>query len=123
MRFGYLAAGAALMVAAPALAHVKLVSSTPAANAVVAAPSKLQLVFSEPVLAKLSGVDLEMTEMPGMKMTSPHRMQVSVAVAGDGRTMVVSLAKPLTRGAYKLVWHAVANDTHRVEGNFSFKVK
>lgn len=123
MRFGYLAAGAALMIAAPALAHVKLVSSTPAANTVVAAPSKLQLVFSEPVVAKLSGVDLEMTEMPGMKMTSPHKMQVSVSVAGDGKTMVVALAKPLPRGAYKLAWHAVASDTHRVEGSLSFKVK
>jgi len=123
MRFGYLAAGAALMVATPAFAHVKLLSSTPGANAVVAAPSKLQLVFSEPVIARLSGVDLEMTEMPGMKMTSPHKMQVSVSVDGDGKRMIVSPATPLTRGAYKLVWHAVANDTHRVESNFSFKVK
>jgi len=123
MRLGFLAAGAALMVPVPALAHVKLVSSTPVANAVVAAPTKLQLVFSEPVVAKLSGVDLEMTEMPGMKMTSPHKMQVSISVAGDGKTMSVSLPRPLTRGGYKLVWYAVANDTHRVDGNFSFKVK
>ena len=27
------------------------------------------------------------------------------------------------KGAYKLDWHAVSNDTHRVQGSYTFKVK
>ena len=65
MRFGLVAATAALFAAAPAIAHPKLISATPAANAVVASPAKLQLTFSEGLVAKFSGVDLVMTDMPG----------------------------------------------------------
>lgn len=123
MRFGLVAAAAALVVSAPALAHPKLVSATPAPNAVVAAPAKLQLVFSEALVAKFSGVDLEMTDMPGMKMSSPHKITVSIALGSDGKTVVVTPATPLSRGAYKLDWHVVSTDTHRVQGSYTFKVK
>lgn len=123
MRFGIFAAAAALVVSAPAFAHPKLVSATPAPNAVVAAPTKLQLVFSESLVANFSGVDLMMTDMPGMKMSSPMKMALSVALAPDGKTVIVSLAKPLPRGAYKLDWHVVSTDTHRVQGSYTFKVK
>lgn len=123
MRFGLIAAAAALVVSAPALAHPKLVSATPAPNAVVAPPAKLQLVFSEALVAKFSGIDLEMTDMPGMKMSSPMKMPVSVSLAPDGKTVVITLARPLPRGSYKLDWHVVSTDTHRVQGSYAFKVK
>jgi len=123
MRFGLVAATAALFAAAPAIAHPKLISATPAPNAVVASPAKLQLTFSEGLVAKFSGVDLVMTDMPGMKMSSPMKMTVATALAPDGKTLVVTLAKPLPRGAYKLDWHVVSTDTHRVQGSYAFKVK
>lgn len=123
MRFGILLVAAALIVPASAIAHPKLVSATPAPNAVVAPPVKLELAFSETLVAKFSGVDLTMTDMPGMKMASPMKMPVAVALASDGKTMVVTLARPLPRGAYKLDWHAVSTDTHREQGSFTFKVK
>lgn len=123
MRFGLIAAAAALLAAAPALAHPKLVSATPAPNSVAASPAKLQLTFSEALVANFSGVELVMTDMPGMKMSSPHKMAVTTALASDGKTVVVTLAKPLPRGAYRLDWHVVSTDTHRVQGSYPFKVK
>ncbi|MES2095928.1 MAG: copper homeostasis periplasmic binding protein CopC [Pseudomonadota bacterium] len=123
MRFGLTAAAAALFVAAPAVAHPKLVSATPAPNSVVASPARMQLTFSETLVANFSGVELVMTDMPGMKMSSPMKMKVAIALAPDGKTVVVTSAKPLPRGAYRLDWHVVSTDTHRVQGSYTFKVK
>jgi copper resistance protein C len=57
--FSPLAAIAAvgLSVSAPAYAHPKLVSSTPAANASVSAPSRITLTFTEGLMSKLSGAE------------------------------------------------------------------
>ena len=118
-----LALGAALLSAVPALAHPKLVSATPAADAVVAAPTKLQLTFSEKLAPQFSGAELAMTDMPGMKMKAPMKMGITTTVSPDGMSLMVALAKPLPRGSYKLTYHAVAADTHRVEGGYAFKVK
>jgi len=123
MRFGLVAATAALFAAAPAVAHPKLLSATPAPNSAVASPARLQLTFSETLVSNFSGVELVMTDMPGMKMSSPMRMTVSTALAADGKTVVVTLAKALARGGYKLDWHVVSTDTHRVQGSYAFKVK
>ncbi|URW75841.1 copper homeostasis periplasmic binding protein CopC [Sphingomonas donggukensis] len=123
MRIGILAAVAALATASPALAHPKLVSATPAPNASVAATGRLQLTFSEPLVAKFSGVELVMTDMPGMKMSTPMKMTASTAVGPDGKTVVVTLAKPLPRGTYRLDWHVVSSDTHRVKGSYGFMVR
>lgn len=127
MRIGIVAAMAALLTASvtasPAAAHARLVSATPAPDTVVASPARLQLVFSEPLLADSSGVALEMVDMPGMKMTSPMAMPVTTALSADGETMTVTTAQPLPRGGYRLDWHAVTTETHRTEGSFAFKVK
>jgi hypothetical protein len=115
---------AALAIATPALAHPKLVASSPAANALVAKPSSLQLHFSEKLVGQFSSVDLVMTGMPGMANHDPMKINgVTTSVATDGKTLVVKLKQPLASGTYKLDWHAVSADTHRVSGTFSFRVK
>lgn len=114
---------AAPSVSAPVFAHPKLLSANPAANAVVAAPACLRLSFSEGLVAQFSGADLSMTDMPVMKMKSPMKMALGASVAPDGKTLVLALAKPLPRGTYKLHWHVVSADTHRVQGSYAFKVK
>ncbi len=115
---------AALVSAAPALAHPKLVSATPAADAVVAAPNKLQLTFSEKLVSQFSAAELSMLEMPGMKMNAPMKMGgLTASLAPDGMTMNLTLSKPLPKGTYKLSYHVVSTDTHRVEGGYTFKVK
>ncbi|HET6969858.1 MAG TPA: copper homeostasis periplasmic binding protein CopC [Phenylobacterium sp.] len=110
-------ATAALLGAAQAQAHAKLVSADPAQDSTVAAPKQLVLTFSEKLQAKFSGLVLT---MPGMNdMTVPTK----VAVAKDGMTMTATPAKPLPQGAYTVSWHAVTADTHRVEGKYNFTVR
>lgn len=117
-------AAASLAIATPALAHPKLIASNPAANASVAKPSKLELRFSEKLVGNFSSVDLVMTGMPGMANHGPMKISgLTSSVAGDGKTLVVKLQQPLAAGTYKLDWHAVSADTHRVSGTYSFRVK
>ena len=123
MRFALSLAVAALVAPLPALAHPKLLSATPAPDAATAPTARLQLVFSERLVPQFSGADVVMTEMPGMKMHGPMKMPVKASVAEDGKTLALTLAKPLPRGSYRVDWHVVSADTHRVQGNYSFKVQ
>ena len=115
-------AAGALAFAAPALAHPKLLSSTPAANATVSKPASVTLNFSEPLVAPMSGIELTMTGMPGMAGHSPMKV-AGFKTAVTGKTMVATLPRPLPAGTYALKWHTVGGDTHRIEGNFGFTVK
>lgn len=122
MRFAPVVAAVLLVAPVAAYAHPKLISATPAPNSVAAPTARLQLVFSEGLVAQFSGADLVMTEMPGMKMNAPMKMPAKAALGADGKTLVVTLPKALPRGSYKLSYHVVSTDTHRVEGSYSFKV-
>ena len=95
-----LVAASALMIAGTAAqAHPKLLSASPAANATVAKTAKIELHFSETLVGQFSGVDLVMTDMPGMTMNSPMKMGgVAVAVGSDGKTLVATLQRPLPAG-------------------------
>lgn len=107
-----------------AMAHPKLLSSNPAANATIAKPIKLTLTFSEKLLAPLSGIDLTMTGMPGMADHAPMPIKgFKTAVEGDGKTLIVALPRALPAGSYDLNWHIVGADQHKIAGKFSFSVK
>jgi methionine-rich copper-binding protein CopC len=111
------------LAATAASAHPKLMTAVPAAGASVTAPTSIELNFNEAVVDRFSGIEVEMTKMPGMKMTAPMKMSAgSAAVAGNGKRLTTTFAKPLAKGVYKVGWHAVAADTHRVEGSYSFTV-
>jgi methionine-rich copper-binding protein CopC len=117
-------AAAALFTAAPAVAHPKLVSASPAPNGVVARPTQLQLSYSEKLIPAMSGIALTMTAMPGMKAHAAMKVSgFTTSVAADGKTMVIALPRPLPAGTYEVQWHAVAADTHRITGAYSFQVK
>ncbi|HEX7819641.1 MAG TPA: copper homeostasis periplasmic binding protein CopC [Sphingobium sp.] len=117
------AMAASVFAATAVQAHPKLSSATPAANAVIAAPTRIQLVFSEALVAQFSGIDLTMTEMPGMKMGPMKMNGVKTTVAADGKTLIATLAKPLPVGTYKVDYHVVSTDTHRIQGSYTFKVQ
>lgn len=117
-----LAAAIALALPGVALAHSKLVSSTPAANATVSKPTKLVLTFSETFLAPMSGADITMTAMPGMADHPPMPIK-GFKTAVEGKTMTLTLPRPLPAGSYDLKWHIVGADQHRMEGGYSFTVK
>lgn len=118
------AIAATMLVAGVAQAHPKLVSASPAADSVVAKPTKIELHFSEKLVPAFSGVDLVMTGMPGMSGHAPMKVKdLPATVGSDGKSLVATPKAPLPAGDYKLSWHAVAGDSHRIEGSYTFKVK
>ena len=114
------AAAALVMVAGAANAHPKLVSATPAANATVAKPARIQLRFSEKLVSAFSKADLIMAAMPGMP---EMKIASTAALAADGQTLVITPKAPLSSGRYNVAWHVVSTDTHKVAGNYAFAVK
>lgn len=111
-----LAAAALLSVACAgqAVAHAKLVESNPAANATVTAPNQIVLRFNEKLEPKFSGLDLSV---------GGAKAPVKTSIASDGVTLIGAPAKPLAAGAYKVDWHAVTADGHRMQGAYSFTVR
>jgi methionine-rich copper-binding protein CopC len=120
--FALFAALAAAALPAVAMAHPKLVSSTPAQNAAVSRPTSLSLTFSEVLVAPLSGIEITMTAMPGMANHPPMPIK-GFTTKVTGKTIVATLPRALPIGTYLLKWHVVAADQHRIEGSYTFKVK
>ena len=112
-----MAVGAAL-VTTLALAHPKLLSANPADKSTGPAPAQIALHFSEKLVAQFCDATLVMTAASG-----PTTVAAKVATGSDGRTLTVSPTQPLAPGAYRVDWHVVAADTHRVAGNLTFQVK
>lgn len=118
-----LAAVAMLVTAGTAHAHAKLTGSTPAANATVKPTASAALHFSEALVAKLSTVEVVMLDMPGMVMTAPMKMPLKTSLGADRKSLNLAFPKPLPAGTYKLDYHVVSGDTHRINGTIAFKVK
>jgi len=111
-----LAAAASLALPGAALAHARLVASTPAANATVAGPATIDLRFSEPLLAKLSGAELFAAD-------TRKALPAAVAPGSDRRLLRLALPGRLTPGRYRVAYHVVSADTHRISGGFIFQVR
>ncbi|QUT07658.1 copper homeostasis periplasmic binding protein CopC [Sphingobium phenoxybenzoativorans] len=119
-------AAAALGLAAPqiAAAHTQLVSSSPAANATVAAPTRIELRFNEAVIGATARAEIAMTGMPGMASHAPMPITGFTAQMGkDRKSMTLQLRRGLTVGTYRVTWAAAGADTHRMSGNFTFTVR
>ncbi|UGS89471.1 copper homeostasis periplasmic binding protein CopC (plasmid) [Ralstonia wenshanensis] len=108
----------AALVTTLALAHPKLLSANPADKSMGPAPAQIALHFSEKLVAQFCDATLVMTAASG-----PTNVASKVATSTDGRTLTVSPTQPLAPGAYRVDWHVVAADTHRVAGNLTFQVK
>lgn len=101
-----------------AIAHPKLVNSTPPADAVIdSSPKELRLSFNEELVAKFCGAELKNQQGQTVELGS------GAADPADKKQLVVPLPTPLAAGVYKVDWHAVAADTHRIHGSYSFTVK
>jgi copper resistance protein C len=101
-----------------ALAHAKMTTEVPAANAsVTPAPTQLTLKFSEELELKLSGITL----------TGPDKKAVALGTASldpkDAATLVVPVSATLAAGKYTVEWHALSKDGHKTKGSYSFTVK
>ena len=106
-----------------ALAHAKLVGSTPAANSAVAKVTTVTLKFNEKLIASTVKAELVMTGMPGMKEHPPMKIPFTSAMGKDGKSMTLQLKRALVPGTYKVKWSAAGADTHRMGSEFSFTVK
>lgn len=119
--------------AAPALAHPKLVSSVPAAASSVAGPRQISLKFNERLMRELSGIEVAPAAMAGMdKMTHadhaapmamPSIPAMKTSFSADNKTLIARFASALPQGSYKVTWHGVSADTHRIEGSYTFSVR
>ena len=106
------------LAATTASAHPKLVTSDPAAEAVVDnSPKELRLKFNEDLVPKFSGAE--------MKNQQGQKVEIGSAASdpADKKQLVVPVPTPLAEGVYQVDWHAVAADTHRIHGSYSFTVK
>lgn len=113
-------ATALLAFGGTAIAHPKLVSAIPAANAVVATPSHVDLAFSEKLVPAFSKADVTMAAMPGM---GAMKIASAVALTRDGKRLVVTPKAHLAPGKYIVAWHVVSTDTHKLAGSYAFTVK
>ena len=104
------------LMASPASAHPTLKSATPPADGAASAPRELRLNFSEGVISKFSSVDLK--DQNGKKIST----EKVVTDPNDKKQLVVPLKEPLKAGSYAVKWNVVSEDTHRVNGTYTFKV-
>lgn len=115
----------AIALAAPGIvmAHPNMVSASPAANASAKGVSRIVLKFNERLAPRLSGATLTMTGMPGMANHPDMKMTgVNIAIGSDGTSIVLTSAKPLPTGTYRVDWYVVGADTHRITGAHAFSV-
>jgi len=95
--------------------HASLLASEPASGAVLtAAPTRIRLLFSEPIESSMSGISI----------TSAGQATVVSTVSTDPHDVHALLAPvaALLPGAYTVRWHVLSADGHRVDGTFGFTV-
>lgn len=109
------AGGALLLMATQAAAHAHLVSSSPAANATVAAPKIITLTFNEKLAPAFSAFKVAMTD--------GREMPVKTTVSKDRKTITGAPGGAFMPGAYTVTWNAASADGHRMSGTLTFKVK
>ncbi len=112
------ALGLLLATPRPALAHLHLRHSSPAAKAVLdTVPRELRLVFTEaPQLA-----------VSNMRLIAPDGSEVELGKAfidPDSATALVAriTTSQLAAGSYTVIWRTASSDGHPMEGRFSFTI-
>jgi copper transport protein len=98
-----------------AVKHATLVSSEPAANSRLAtSPTRVRLVYSEPVEGKLAKV----------RLVPSAGAPVALRAGADPRDVhaVIAPVDSLGPGTYKVEWRVVSADGHPVDGTFTFAV-
>lgn len=107
---------ALLLSPAAAWAHAHLDRSAPAAGAALPeAPKEVAIWFTEAVEPKFSAI--EVRDAKGALVNDGG----ASGVAGNTAQLQVKL-KPLTAGTYTVKWRVLSVDTHRSQGDFTFRV-
>jgi copper resistance protein C len=106
---------AVLWSAPPVLAHAELLRAMPQPGSVVpASPPEVRLQFSEGIEGRFSGLNVVASN--GTPITT-GRAQI------QGTAMVIPITAPLPPGVYRVNWHVLSVDGHKVQGSFTFEVR
>jgi len=107
---------AVLAWTASAYGHAAYVGSEPApGQRLESSPRRVVLVFTEPLNGRLARATLRPADGGG---------QVAATVRPEGKRLVITPARELDTGAYRVDWHTVSTeDGHALEGAFSFGVR
>ncbi|MGB6352211.1 MAG: copper homeostasis periplasmic binding protein CopC [Pseudolabrys sp.] len=104
-----------LVATASAFAHAHLDHAVPKVGSTVGQPPKeVTLWFTEKLEQAFSSIDVRNEQGTAMNAGK-------ASVAGDGTQLRVPL-KALPPGTYKVIWRVLSVDTHRTEGDFTFRV-
>jgi len=108
-------AGFALLPMA-AFAHAHLDHASPTVGSTVAQPPKeVSLWFTEALEAKFSTVEV--------RDAQGRLVQAGPAtLASDNAAQLRVPLKALSPGTYKVIWRVLSVDTHRTQGDFTFRV-
>jgi copper resistance protein C len=102
--------------ASHAWAHAHLKSTSPADKSIVAAPTELDLEFSEGLNEAFSGA----------KLIGPDKQEITLTesmLMNAGKVWMATVPVKLAPGVYTVEWHALAVDGHKTNGSYSFTVK
>ncbi len=113
----------ALILAVPlaALAHAKMLRSTPGAGEVLQPPPQVELWFNELLDAKFNSIAVfptaELNAKPRASLTKGEAQ-----VDPQDRTHLIVPLKPLPPGNYMVEWRVLSLDGHSAPGRFEFRV-
>ncbi len=107
---------AAIFSSGAAFAHPQLETSEPAAGAATTAPKQIRITFNEAVIPQFSGIEIK--DKAGRTIT----IGKPAVDPADKKRLIVPVKEALPSGEYRVDWHAVSDDTHRVKGTYSFSV-
>ena len=79
-------------------------------------PKQIRITFNESVIAQFCGV--EVTDQTGRTIATGK----AATDPANKKLLIVPVNEQLPLGDYKVEWHAVSGDTHRVKGSYSFSV-
>jgi len=115
IRAGLIAVALVLGGYAIALAHAALLGADPAPGSHLAAsPTRVRLLFSEPLDPKLAQIAIVGSDQKRIALTlsaDPHDVH---AIIGD--------LPPLAADVYHVIWHVVSDDGHPVGGSYVFTI-
>jgi methionine-rich copper-binding protein CopC len=107
---------AAALASGAALAHPEFQSAEPPAGKASPAPKQIRILFNESVIPKFSGIEVK--DQAG-KTVAVGKASVDPT---NKKMMIVPVNDQMAPGDYKVEWHAVSDDTHKVKGTYSFGV-
>ena len=98
-----------------AFAHAHLDHASPKVGSIVSpAPQEVVLWFTEKLEAAFSTIEVRNEQGAAVQVGKAN-------VTGDRTQLRVSL-KTLPPGTYKVIWQVMSVDTHRTQGDFTFRV-